>query len=308
MDEISVHRGSDLSILDGLAKEAQYFARNAVENMIQLGRVLTEAKPLVKHGEWESWIGENAGCSVRYAQMFMQVYERFGQNPALGQVKERNKVFKLLALPKGQVEAFLRENDVSSMTGREVEEAVRKVREEMNAELRREREMRQAAEEKASAGNVPEEVLAKLKDQEAFIAKQQEELTRAAESGKIALDENQRLRKENSRLQDEIAEQEELINDTQTQYDQMRNELITLQSTAAKGDAERIPADELTAENFAAAVRQFVGSCARMPHMARTFATMSLSERSTYEELLCTVESWAQGARKALEAINVEEV
>jgi regulator of replication initiation timing len=155
---------------------------------------------------------------------------------------------------------------------------------------------------------VPEEVLEKLKSQEDCIARQEEELARAAENGQIALDENQRLRKENSRLQDEIAEQEELINDAQSQYDQMRNELLTLQSTAAKGDAERIPADELTAENFAAAVRQFVGSCARMPHMARTFATMSLSERNAYEELLCTVESWAQGARKAMESIHVEEV
>ena len=308
MSEIMVRESSEMMVLDSLAKEAQFFARNVVENTIQLGRVLTEAKPLVKHGEWESWISTNAGCSVRYAQMFMQVYERFGQNPAIAQISERNKVFKLLALPKGQEEAFLNENDVASMTAKEVEAAVRKVREEMDMQLHRERELRRAAEEKAAAGNVPEEVLEKLKSQEDCIARQEEELARAAESGQIALDENQRLRKENSRLQDEIAEQEELINDAQSQYDQMRNELLTLQSTAAKGDAERIPADELTAENFAAAVRQFVGSCARMPHMARTFATMSLSERNAYEELLCTVESWAQGARKAMESIHVEEV
>ena len=52
------------------------------------------------------WIRENAGCSVRYAQVFMQAYARFGDNAAVAQIGERGKIFKLLALPAVQRSSF----------------------------------------------------------------------------------------------------------------------------------------------------------------------------------------------------------
>ena len=84
--------------------------------------------------------------------------------------------------------------------------------------------------------------------------------------------------------------------------------MLNLQSTVAKGDAERTPCDELTADTFAAAVRQFIGTCARMPHMGRTFGMMRPEEYHVYDELLRTVEGWAKDARKALDTIGYEEV
>ena len=88
----------------------------------------------------------------------------------------------------------------------------------------------------------------------------------------------------------------------------MRSELLSLQSVAAKGDAERVPVDELTIDVFASAVRQFIGTCARMPHMGHTFGTMMLSEKNAYDELLRTVEGWAANARQAMNTIAYEEV
>ena len=54
MNEITTQNSTEISVLGGLAQEAQYYAKSIANGMIQLGRVLTEAKPLVKHGEWEN--------------------------------------------------------------------------------------------------------------------------------------------------------------------------------------------------------------------------------------------------------------
>jgi hypothetical protein len=313
MNEITTRESTEIAVLGNLAQEAQFYARSIANGMIQLGRVLTEAKPLVKHGEWERWIAENAGCSVRYAQMFMQAYERFGDNPAVMQIKERGKIFKLLALPSGTEEQFLADNNVAELSTREVEDAVRKVREEMGIELAKERKARKLAEERAEElelkeGTVPQEAIDALIAKENTITEQQRELTRIANDGRAALQEAQRLRRENASLTREIEEQNQLIEEAQEQYDKVRGDLLALQSAAAKGDAERVPADELTINVFASAVRQFIGTCARMPHMGSTFGTMLLSEKNAYDELLRTIEGWAQSARKAMNTIAYEEV
>ena len=63
---------------------------------------------------------------------------------------------------------------------------------------------------------------------------------------------------------------------------------------------------QLTAEDFASAVRQFVSSVAQMPYMGTTFATMDNQEIRQYDEFLQTVEDWAKRARKALNTIDCE--
>lgn len=310
MNEIIEQKSTEITVLGGLAQEAQYYAKSIANGMIQLGRVLTEAKPLVKHGEWEQWIRENAGCSVRYAQMFMQAYARFGDNAAIAQISERGKIFKLLSLPTGAEEKFMSENKVSEMSTREVEEAVRKVREEMGLEIAEERKARRNAEERAreleNTERVPEHIMDALKDKQNTIDEQQKEIERIANDGRIALQEAQRLRRENASLSREVKEQNELLDEAQRQYDSVRTELLTMQSVAAKGDAERVPVDELTIDVFASAVRQFIGTCARMPHMGHTFATMVQAEKNAYDELLRTVEGWATDARQAMDTIYEE--
>lgn len=222
MNEITTQNSTEIAVLGGLAQEAQYYAKSIANGIIQLGRVLTEAKPLVKHGEWEQWIRENAGCSVRYAQVFMQAYARFGNNAAVAQIGERGKIFKLLALPAGTEEQFLTDHDVSEMSTREVEEAVRKVREEMRIELDEERKARKKAEDRAAeleleADKVPDHIMDELVEKQNTIDAQQRELTRVADDGRAALQEAQRLRRENANLSREIEEQNELIEDAQRQ-------------------------------------------------------------------------------------------
>lgn len=308
MNEIANTQQAGLTPIAVLAEEARIYSESMAMNMLNLGRVFTEAKKQVAHGEWGDWVQRYSGMSVRSAQQLMAIYSRFGDKPAFAGV-EKSKMYKMLALPEGTEEAFAEKNDLSAMTSREVEEAVKRVREQANEEIRRERAARKAAEElSARPPEVPEEVSAALKSKDAMIEQQKQELERIAATGRDSVAEANRLRSDNNRLRRELNENAELLEETQQECNRAQAELLNLQSTVAKGDAERTPCDELTTDTFAAAVRQFIGACARMPHMGRTFGMMRPEEYHVYDELLRTVEGWAKDARKALDTIGYEEV
>lgn len=312
MDEIATTQQNALTPLHVLAQEARVYSESFVLNTLNLGRVLTEAKKQVKHGEWADWVRENAGgMSVRNAQQFMQAYARFGDKEAFAGI-DKSKMYKMLSLPAGTEEAFVEENDVANMTSREVEEAVRKVRAEMNAQLAQEKKARKAAEDRAEelecqVDKVPDHIMDDLVAKQNTIDEQKRELERIANDGRAALQEANGLRREIAGLKRDIEERDEMLAEAQQEHERVRADLLNLQSAAAKGDAERVPADEFTADVFASAVRQFIGTCARMPHMKHAFGTMLLGEKNAYDELLRTIEGWARDARAALETIDYGE-
>lgn len=312
MIEMIPQENNGLTVLGELAQEAQYYTRNIANSMLQLGRVLSEAKPLVPHGEWEGWILENTGFSVRYAQMYMQAYHRFGSNEAAARIGERGKIIKLLSLPAGTEEKFLEDNDVAAMSTREVEEAVRQVRAEMQVQIDAEREMRRQAEKKACGdwGGIPlpEEVQKRLDDHSRVMKEKDDEIIRVAKMGREALEEANRLRQENATLQREVAEQEAMLEESQEGYNRLQADLLNMQSMVAKGDAERIPSEALTFDVFTGAVQQFLCVCARMPQMSKRFAVMPLAEKNDWDELLLVIEKWAADARIALNTMDAEGV
>src|SRR5262249_17162540 len=53
--------------------------RKAQNNMIEIGRELTEAKSKIPHGHWQDWLEQEFRWSQAQAQRLMTVYERFGQ-------------------------------------------------------------------------------------------------------------------------------------------------------------------------------------------------------------------------------------
>lgn len=294
------------SVLDNLAQEAQYYAKSFFNSTLQLGRVLTEAKHLVRHGEWQNWVQVNTGLSPRSAQTYMQAYARYGDNPMISQIGECGKIFKLLALPEGTEEQFLSEHDTANMSVREIEAAVKKVKEEMTAQLEAEREARRRAE--TAHASIPDEVKEQLAVREQRIKAQEEELDRVGQMGREALQEANRLRQENAALQQEVAERDEMLAESQEEYNRVQADLLNMQSAAAKGDAERIPSETLSFDAFASAVRQFIGSCARLPQMRHRFACMDMAEKGDWDELLAVIEKWAKDSREALNTLAVEEV
>jgi hypothetical protein len=55
--------------------------RTALEEAIEIGRLLAEAKSLVRHGDWLTWLGEHFLGSVRSADRYMQLAAHVAQIP-----------------------------------------------------------------------------------------------------------------------------------------------------------------------------------------------------------------------------------
>ena len=325
MTELANTTKNEVALLESLAIQAKTCVHGARMNLLQLGRVLTEAKPLVPHGEWEAWVKENAEMSVRAAQGFMQAYATFGLNPDIAKLGT-TKTMKLLPLSDGEREELFANNDVESMSTRQLDEAIRQQREKITREAQaaiadakeaaqkeidREKRARIAAEQRAEAvesrqPELPPEYAERLESAEArarTVQSMADQFSERVKRSEAALSDAKR---QNEALRQEIAERDELIEEQQEDYNRAQAELLNMKSSIAKGDAERVPLDSLTPDAFARAVRAFIGTCARMPHMTAAFCAMGDDERQEYDELLRTVESWAKDSRRALDTVTVE--
>ena len=98
-------------------------------NLLQLGRVLLEAKPLVGHGNWADWVKSNTSMSVRTAEQYMQAYQQFGLDEEIAELGT-SKILKLLPLPEEERKALLDRGDIGAMSAREFDAAIKQAREE----------------------------------------------------------------------------------------------------------------------------------------------------------------------------------
>ena len=271
---------SDISQLEGLAAQARVYSENLAMNMFQLGRVYTEAKKLVRHGEWAGWLRDNSGMSERSAQQLMAVYARFGEQSQFMNL-EKSKLFKMLSLPSGQEEAFIADNDLENMTSREVEAAVKRVRAEMQAQLDAERNTHKDAIERAQIlqrklldvanDELPDEVADTLRRQEATIRQQQAMLEAAQET----------------------------INESS-------RKLVDQERRSAREDAE--PEESLD-EAMRAAISAFLSSPAgTAAEDSRRVMQLDPVERLDMNRLVDMLESWCQRMRNRLNEFSTEGV
>lgn len=298
MENLANTKETEISTIEILAAQARALKMTINVNMWQLARVFVEAKQIVPHGQWGKWLEENAEVSERTAQDMMQAYKRFGGIPQIEGIGKA-KLFRMLPLPDGAVEQFLKENDVSNMSTREIERAVKQARAAADEEIQKERRARMEAEQRAAAAekakNQPSaELRSELHNNQTRIAQQEAEIERLAKAGSIAAGEAERLRRE-------LKEQTELLEEQQAEINWAQQEILNMQSAAAKGDAERTPESQLTLEAFSSAVRVFIGTCARLPMMRFAFAAMGPDDLREYRVLLETVEKWAKDSREAMD-------
>lgn len=329
-DLTNAEKVGGLSMVENLAREARHYAEQTSFNMLQLGRVLTEAKELVPHGEWEKWIRENADMDIRGAQYFMKCYEVYGLDPEMAKLGQ-SKLRSMLALTDGQREKLLTENDVQNMSVRKLKDEVRKAREEEqekareavaaekvnaakmaeSAARRAEKETREKLEEEIEALRAERaEYAAKAKElqERAELAESQvKDATEAAISaGRDVSAKSAELEAERRRILQELEDKDEVIREMQEQYDQISKSYLDAQSAIAKGDAERSTADILSADAVSEAVRMFIGQVGRVPYMHGTFATMDDIQLEEYRANVLQVKEWAEKSLKAMETVVTE--
>lgn len=301
MNELATLEQGQIALLDALAVEARTYAENAYANMMALGRVLSQAKEMLPHGEFLAWVEEKVGISSRYGEHFASCYRVYGDKPEYAKLG-KSKLIKMLALPAGTQDDFIAENDVENMSVREVEAAVKKVREEARKEIEKEREARRRAEDRAEElanrpSEIPDDVAEDLRRKDADIARLSQQATEAVNTA-------MELRRENTKLRRDNDETEALLTQTQELYDQSQRELHSAKSAMAREEDDGPSVVEFTIDSFDAAVGEFMRSCARLPYMGAAFAVMDHDQRQGYESILRIVEGWCASSREAINTVS----
>ena len=130
-------------------------------NSIEIGRRLTEAKTLVAHGSWGTWLEEKVDYSPRTAQNLMKIFEQYGSSQLSlldNNIKTQafadltyTQALALLDLPEEEREVFVEENNVQEMSTRELQQAVKEKQEALEKAAKAEAEKAKAEAEKAKA-------------------------------------------------------------------------------------------------------------------------------------------------------------
>lgn len=225
MNELMNVGEGGLSPVEDLAQQAQYYSQRTAFDMLQLGRVLTQAKELVAQGEWMDWVDKNAGLDIRGAQYFMQCYAKYGLDPEKAKLG-KSKLIAMLPMTDKERDKLMANNDVSAMSVRELKEAVRKAREE-------EQEKAREAVEVMRQGNLIE--LAKQKeaaDKALKEAMEKAEAEKALELEQLVITKDGEI-KTRMRLRDEqIAAQKAQIDAVKAEAEELRQKLATAEETA----------------------------------------------------------------------------
>lgn len=134
-------------------------AKYVLEQSIEIGRLLCEAKEAVPHGEWGHWLEENCDYCTSNANNLMRIYTAYGEDDEQLSFFAENKLelygnlnrsqaIALLALPPAERAEFVKENDVPAMSVSELEARIKEAKAETEAAVRAELS---AALEKAKA-------------------------------------------------------------------------------------------------------------------------------------------------------------
>lgn len=212
----------------------QNVAKTALEGAVQIGTRLQEAKEKVGHGSFDEWCQENLNYSKRTAERFMKLAAEFGgENSLLSNTTALShfsitKALSLLKVPEEERETFLEEHKVEDMTTRELEEEIKRLKEEKE-EAEEEAEALRTGREDAEAevnkmSREVEELKRQLKDAEknAVDAAEIDILKEKLEKEKTKAQEaREKLKKEKAARQTEIdaaieKKQEELQKEAET--------------------------------------------------------------------------------------------
>lgn len=111
----------DIETITGEILDAK---RAGGEAILTIGRCLIEAKDMLSHGEWRSWLEERVEFSERSAQRFMRLAREWS-NPTTLSDLGASKALALLALPPEERETFLEEHNVVDMSARQLDQAIK---------------------------------------------------------------------------------------------------------------------------------------------------------------------------------------
>ena len=110
-------------------------AEQLVSNLIEIGRLLVEARTMVEPKDWEGYIWDNFGYSTSSADNWIKLYKEYGDNQESlfssfrdSQTFGRMSYTKLLALaaiPAEEREEFVEKNHVEDLSTRQLQQLIK---------------------------------------------------------------------------------------------------------------------------------------------------------------------------------------
>lgn len=204
---------------DIIAAEINTIKRETLKTVlsasIEIGKRLTEAKELIPHGEFTSWLEKSVDYSQSTANNLMRIYKEYGDEQIdLLSNKSKSQTFgnlsysqavALFALPAAERENFVEENNVEQMSAREIKELIdknKKAQEETEA-------LKTTLEAKAEEQGIVQEELNKANQLNAQMKEETKKLKaklKEAKSKDISPEEREKIRKE---IQAEVEKENE---------------------------------------------------------------------------------------------------
>lgn len=158
---VPLHQQRDIATVTAeIRMISQQTVQYVVRSVVEIGRRLVEAKSMLPHGQWGTWLREEVGYSQSTAQNYMKIFEEYSadqltldgavaNSQTLGNLSY-TKALKLLALPAEEREEFVQTHDVEDMSTRALERALREMEEAKQAEVL-EMQRREKAENRVAA-------------------------------------------------------------------------------------------------------------------------------------------------------------
>lgn len=118
---------TDLSLSDRVNR-IRKLTGDTARNLIEIGKHLTIAKAELPHGDFSAWVQDNFGWTIRTAQTFMAIGERFGDMDVAN--FKPSHLQALLALPSGDEQKFIAEQaaagqPVETQSARQLKENIK---------------------------------------------------------------------------------------------------------------------------------------------------------------------------------------
>lgn len=212
---------------------------------IEIGRRLKEAKAILPHGEWGNWLKEKVEFSQSSANNFMRIFEEYGsgQISLFGQAANSQtlanlpytKALKLLAIPAEDRDDFVKENDVESLSSRELDKLIRE-RDEANK--RAEEANRRAADAEAAQEQ--------YRRQQEFVNNAQEQIDLQKKSAMAAEEKAKELQEQMAKLTEKLEKAKEAEKKAKAKVEEMTKNPTVPQEVVdrLKAEAEAAAAEE----------------------------------------------------------------
>ena len=115
---------TDTKDLQQLEAEIKYYLNQTAQNIIEVGRRLSQAKSLIPYGQWQAWLRDNFQLDSRTARRFMQISRRFSKMVGVDHFQS-SQLTEMLALPAETAKRFIAEKaaegkPVADMSTREL--------------------------------------------------------------------------------------------------------------------------------------------------------------------------------------------